>query len=349
MSSIRSVHCHEIVRPLRTTFSTSLGQKDVIRSVIVKVVLEDGAFGVGECPTSFALKDETVPAIKGIIMDAGRGLRDRPIDSYGECVEVFRTKYPANPMTVSGLETALFRAFLRSKGLGEHRHWGGRTKAMETDITIPFLTKAPDLRKWLSFATARGFKVFKLKVSGDVAEDKKVFSMVMESLKGSMDQFVVRLDGNQGYRTSSFRLMADFIQNKGYAVECFEQPLPKADYKGMKEIKRNSPIPIILDETIFTTADLERALSEDLCHGVNIKIAKSGIEESMRIYDLAKREGLKLMIGCMTETMVGLSAGIFFASGTGGFDYIDLDSIHLLHHRNRYDGITMKGPNFIVA
>ena len=42
---------------------------------------------------------------------------------------------------------------------------------------------------------------------------------------------------------------------------------------------------------------------------------------------------MKLMIGCMTETMVGLSAGICLAAGTGAFDYVDLDSIHFLHHR----------------
>ena len=134
---------------------------------------------------------------------------------------------------------------------------------------------------------------------------------------------------------------------RGYDVDCFDT-LPKADYKGMKEIRKYSPMPIILDETIFTGADLERAISEDLCDGVNIKVAKSGIRESRKIFDLAKKQGLKLMIGCMTETMVGLSAGIFFAVGTGGFDYIDLDSIHLLHHKNRYDGITVEGPFFTI-
>jgi L-alanine-DL-glutamate epimerase-like enolase superfamily enzyme len=108
-------------------------------------------------------------------------------------------------------------------------------------------------------------------------------------------------------------------------------------------------MPIILDETVFTGEDLERAVSEDLCHGVNIKIAKSGIGESFKIFNIAKQHGLKLMMGCMTETMVGLSAGISFASGLGGFDYIDLDSIHLLHHKNRYDRITIKGPTFMIS
>jgi len=111
----------------------------------------------------------------------------------------------------------------------------------------------------------------------------------------------------------------------------------------------HSPVPIILDETIFSVEDLDRAISENLCNGVNIKIAKSGIAESLKIYRVAKKHGLKLMIGCMTETMVGLSAGIFFASGTDGFDYIDLDSIHFLHHKDCYNKIKIKGSNILIS
>jgi L-Ala-D/L-Glu epimerase len=349
MNRIKSVRYREIIKPLRTTFSTSLGQKNTIRSVIVKITLDEEVFGFGECPTSFTLKAETVSAIKGIIKEASCGLRNLPIDSYEEKVEAFRKQYPANPMTVSGLEAAMFRADLQSKGLQEYHYWGGKAKTIETDITIPFLTDRSVLRKWLRYAVAKGFRTFKVKVSGDVEQDSKLLSTVVEALREAMDRFTLRLDGNQGYTVRGFGQMADFIVKNGYDVECFEQPLLKADYKGMKEIKKYSPIPIILDETIFTTADLARALSEDLCHGVNIKIAKSGIRESRKIFDLAKRERLKLMIGCMTETMVGLSAGVFLAAGTGGFDYIDLDSIHLLHCKNQYDGITVKGPTFTVA
>ncbi len=349
MSSVHSISHRQITRPLRTTFSTSLGRKDAIKSVIVRVTLDDGSSGLGECPTSFTLKKETVPAIKGIISDAASRLRGLPIGSYEDEIDAFRRRYPANPMTVSGLEVALFRAHLQSRGLKEHEYWGGKTAEIETDITIPFLADMPTLRAWVKYAASKRFTTFKLKVSGDVRQDEKLLTVVMDSLRAEIDRITLRLDGNQGYTTQGFRRMADFIEKSGYAVECFEQPLPKADYKGMKKIKKDSPIPIILDETIFTAADLEHALSEDLCHGVNIKIAKSGIRESKKIFGLAKRHGLKLMIGCMTETMVGLSAGIFLAAGTAGFDYIDLDSIHLLHHKNHYDGITIKGPMFTVA
>ena len=110
-----------------------------------------------------------------------------------------------------------------------------------------------------------------------------------------------------------------------------------------------APVPIILDETVATADQARRAADEHLGHGINIKIAKSGIRESAEIIEIAKEAGMKLMIGCMTETMVGLSAAIYLAAGSKSFDYIDLDGIYFLHHKNRHGAIEIRPPRFFVA
>jgi L-alanine-DL-glutamate epimerase-like enolase superfamily enzyme len=350
MGIIESIHFKEIVRPLRTTFSTSLGQKDVMKSVIVKIRLKDGSIGLGECPTSFVLKEETIPAIKGVIREVAPGIRGFPIDGYGETIEKLRMRYPRNPMTISGLETALFRAFLGHKGRSEYDYFGGKLSILETDITIPYLTDPEILNKWMIYALKRKFTIYKLKVSGNIDNDKKLVSQVHGFLKDRLATFTIRLDGNQGFTKKTCLYFLDLLARSNYPIELFEQPLPKDDYKGLMEIRKRSPVPIILDETIFNEADLERAIEGDLCHGINIKIAKSGINESLRLYDRAKKTGLKLMMGCMTETMVGLSAGINFVTGKGGFDYIDLDAIHFLRqHKNSYEGITISGAQYSIG
>ena len=105
---------------------------------------------------------------------------------------------------------------------------------------------------------------------------------------------------------------------------------------------------MILDETVFDADACRRVIDEDLGDGVNIKIAKSGIAGSAAICKLARDAGLKLMIGCMTETMVGLSAGIYFAAGSGAFDYVDLDGVHFLFARRRFGPITVAGREYIL-
>jgi len=243
---------------------------------------------------------------------------------------------------------ALFRAYLTAYGMDEYTYWGANLSCIETDITIPFLLDLKPLKTWLNYAIEKGFKIFKIKVSGKIEEDSCLLSIAHEILKDSLDEFIIRLDGNQGFTEKTYLKFQDIIEKKGFKIQCFEQPLEKDDFSGMKNVKKHSHIPIILDETVFNTHDLYRVISENICDGVNIKVAKSGVIESKKMIDIAKKHNLKLMIGCMTETMIGLSAGIYLACGTGNFDFIDLDSIFYLTHRNHYGNITITPPAFLI-
>lgn len=348
MVKIKRISANEITRPLRTTFSTSLGAKNIIRSVLVKIALADGAFSLGEIPTSFSLKHESIPAIIHILKSVSPQFINSSINDYADKIAGLRKRFFKYPMTISGLETALFRAYLKDKNTAEHAYWGGKSSSLETDITIPFIVNDISLRTWMDYILSKNFRTYKLKVSGKINQDKKILSSVYSILKNEVKKFSLRLDGNQGYTQKAFLKMLDFIKKNGYRIQLFEQPLKKNDFKGLKFIKKHSPIPIILDETVFTNKDLEYAIEHNLADGVNIKIAKSGIGESARIMQTAKKHNLKLMIGCMTETMAGLSAAIYFSAGTNAFDFIDLDSVYFLHHTNQYDNILIKDSGFTI-
>ena len=83
---------------------------------------------------------------------------------------------------------------------------------METDITIPFVPGHPMLRGWIDYAVRMGFTTFKVKVSGDVAQDKKFLAELLGRLRGRVSGLAIRLDGNQGYTRKTFRQMADYIE-----------------------------------------------------------------------------------------------------------------------------------------
>jgi L-alanine-DL-glutamate epimerase-like enolase superfamily enzyme len=193
-----------------------------------------------------------------------------------------------------------------------------------------------------------GFRVHKVKVSGDVEADMAFVLAVRKALEARGRPYVIRLDGNQGYTTRTYQRMLRALAKARVEVELFEQPLRRDDYAGYKALAGRRAIPIILDETVFNPADCRRVIEENLGDGVNVKIAKSGIGGSAAIIRLARKAGLRLMIGCMTETMVGLSAGIFMAAGTGAFDYVDLDSVYLMEKAGRQRGIGMDGSSFVM-
>ncbi len=348
MSRIEKIQFAATVRPMKTTFATSLGVKTCATSVIVKVILDDGNAGVGEVPTSFVLPHETVEAIKRILSQVRRRLVGCPIAEYASLIRDCHCEWPQFHMTIAGLEVALFRAWLAANGKNEFCHWGVKIKKFETDITIPFVPQIEMLDKWLGRAIQTDFRVYKVKVSGDVEADIKFVRTIYQRLNDMLEKFVIRLDGNQGYTALSCLAMLDKCKKEKIDIELFEQPLKRDDYAGFKKLYLNSPVPIIADETVFSPEDCRKVIEEKLAHGVNIKIAKSGIADSQEILRLAKKAKLKLMIGCMTETMVGLSAAIYFAAGTDAFDYIDLDAVHFLHHKNTYDGVTIAGRYYYI-
>ncbi|MGA2916508.1 MAG: enolase C-terminal domain-like protein [Sedimentisphaerales bacterium] len=333
---------------MKTTFATALGSKNCATSVIVRVELEDGHLGTGEVPTSFVVKNETVPAIKKVLAQAREQLIGVSIDHYSEIVKTFREKWPQFRMTISGLETAVFRAWLAKQKTSEYCYWGARSDILETDITIPFILQEPVRRHWLKMIIKEGFKKYKVKVSGDVAQDIKFVQGINRALADGVEDFAIRLDGNQGYTQQSCLKMLDELERAKIKVELFEQPVRRDDYGGLRSVCKRSAVPIIVDEMVFSPEDCKKVIDENLAHGVNIKIAKSGIGDSAEILRMAKDAGLKVMIGCMTETMVGLSAAIYFAMGSGEFDYIDLDSIHFLSHSNRYGDLTIQASSYKI-
>lgn len=341
---IKGIYMRDVVRPLIATFATSLGQKNQMHSIIVKVRLEDGSEGLGECPTSFVMPNENVQAIRKTIDNARPGLIGRSASEYARMAMDLRQRYPLQPMTVSGIETALWRAWLMACGKDEWRWFGGASYRIETDITVPVTRDEAFIARWVGRAAKNGFRVFKIKVNGDKEKDTWLIDRVAAILHHLGKEFIVRLDGNQAFSVHGCLTLCDHVKRREYPVELFEQPLKKDNYRGLRELAKLSPLPVILDETVFSRHDMETVISEHLGHGVNIKVAKSGITESLAIVDLAKRNHLKLMAGCMIETMAGLSAGLSMALGTGAFNYIDLDSIHYLRHTNRYGRMTIDGP-----
>ena len=135
---------------------------------------------------------------------------------------------------------------------------------------------------------------------------------------------VFRVDVNGGWSA------AETIRNSGplgeLGVEFIEQPLPAEDWNAMRRVYRESALPLIADESCRVEADVDRC--RGCFHGVNIKLPKcGGLTPARRMIDRAKHLGLKVMVGCMTESTVGISA---IAQLLPLLDYVDMDGALLL-------------------
>ena len=128
-----------------------------------------------------------------------------------------------------------------------------------------------------------------------------------------------------------------------YGVELIEQPTKPDDLEGLKFVREHSELPIFADESVKRAADIPSLVG--CVDGVNIKLVKcGGLLEAMRIIHIARAQGLQVMIGCMIESSLGITAA---AHLTPLVDYADLDG-HLLVANDPYRGVKIEKGKLIL-
>jgi L-alanine-DL-glutamate epimerase-like enolase superfamily enzyme len=146
---------------------------------------------------------------------------------------------------------------------------------------------------------------------------------------------VFRIDANCGWTADE--AIENSFKLKELGVEFLEQPLPADDIEGAKKLYKNSALPIIADESCIVESDVEKCVG--LFHGINVKLTKcGGLTPGKRMLEKAKILGLKTMVGCMTESTVGISA---IAHLLPLLDYVDMDG-GLLLKEDIATGVTIK-------
>jgi L-alanine-DL-glutamate epimerase-like enolase superfamily enzyme len=173
---------------------------------------------------------------------------------------------------------------------------------------------------------AREYRALKIKVGG--AEDLER----LEAVRGESDA-PLRVDANEGWTLESAReLMPELIR---LGVEFVEQPFPAADLDSFHALRELSPrLPVIVDEGCQTLADVAPAAA--YADGIVVKLAKSGgVREAVRMIHAARALGLRVMLGCMVESELGIAPAAAIASLV---DWADLDG-HLLLAERPFSGL----------
>jgi L-alanine-DL-glutamate epimerase-like enolase superfamily enzyme len=135
---------------------------------------------------------------------------------------------------------------------------------------------------------------------------------------------VFRVDANCAWNASE--TIENSVALKELGVEFIEQPLPADDWEGMELVVHRSVLPVIADESCQVFSDVERCALH--FHGINIKLTKcGGLTPARAMIQKARELGLKVMVGCMTESTVGISA---IAQLLPELDYVDMDGAMLL-------------------
>lgn len=168
---------------------------------------------------------------------------------------------------------------------------------------------------------AREWPILKVKLGVEADRERAI----LEAVQAEAPEAIVRVDANAGWADAA-EALERIRAIEPFGVEFVEQPLPPEDRDGLAKVVAESPLPIVLDESCLVASDVPGL--RELCHGVNVKLAKcGGPREALRAVHAARACGLRVMFGCMVESTLGVAPAMHLAPLA---DWVDLDGPALL-------------------
>ncbi len=319
---------HEILTVrTRHTFTIARGGSSEWRVVWVRIRDDDGAEGWGEAAPS-RYYGETVDTVTAAMREL-TPIVERHDPWSIEPIEAEMAKaMHHNGAARSAVSAALHDLLGKRLGAPVYRTWGldART-APRSSFTIG-IGDTEELRR--KVAEAAEYPILKVKLGTDRDEE------IIRTVRDAAPDKVLRIDANAAWTPKLALQRIEMLAR--YGVEFVEQPLPGHDIDGMRFVRDRSPLPIIADESCVAAADIPRL--SGAVDGINIKLAKcGGLIEARAMIATARAHGMLVMLGCMIETSVGISAGAQLAPL---LDYADLDGAALLAD-DPFRGVTIPG------
>ncbi len=292
---------------LVTSFETSMGVETHEEHVMVRVDGE-GVTGWGECVVQdmplyssetvqtawHVLRDCLIPAVLG-----------RKIARVEEAIALW-TKFRGHRMAKAGLESALWDALAKTKGVSLAKILGGKRSHVAVGVSVGLQATPEALVKKVGTHLDEGYRRIKIKIApGRDVE-------LVKTLRKAYPKVLLQVDANSAYELSDidvFRAMDDA------GLLLIEQPLSYEDIYDHSKLQRELKTPLCLDESIHSLADARAALELNSCRVINIKPGRvGGFAESMVIHDYCASKNIPVWHGGMLESGIGRAGNVALAS-----------------------------------
>ncbi|NUQ65062.1 MAG: dipeptide epimerase [Pirellulales bacterium] len=304
---------HRYDLPLKHVFTIARGSTTVNETLIVEL-RQDGLRGYGETGTN-PYYGATLANLSESLERVQPYLESTDLDDPAALWEALHAEFGGNTFAQCALDLAAHDLWGKLCGRPVWQLWGlSIDRVPVTDYTIGIDTIEVMVRKMEEFPD---WPIYKIKLG--TPHDLEI---VRELRKHTGAVF--RVDANCAWSAEETIRNSHALAELG--VEFIEQPLPPDRWDDMRQVYRESALPVIADESCQVESDVERCLGH--FHGINVKLVKcGGLTPAKRMLECAGQIGLKRMVGCMTESTVGISA---IAQLLPLLDYVDMDGALLL-------------------
>ncbi|MCJ7801493.1 MAG: dipeptide epimerase [Candidatus Marinimicrobia bacterium] len=307
--------------PLAIPYTIAYETVSKSTNIILKLITDKGITGWGCAAPDLEVTGETpenvIHNIENVIIGL---LKNQSPFQLARITHQLKQLCPKASSTIAMVDIALYDLIARKAKLPLYQLLGGYRNEIPTSITIGILPLKETIEQ-AYYYFKKGFTIIKLKGGLNLNED---IEKIMKLREKYGNEFLLRFDANQGYTPVE---SIQFInKTKKAKIEILEQPTKQKKEEQLGEVTQNIDVPVMADESIKTLKDAFRLASNNLIDMINIKIMKvGGIFESQHINSVAKAAGMEVMVGCIDECALGISAGLHFALSRPNIEYADLD------------------------
>lgn len=315
---------------LKHTFTIARGSRDVDTVVLVELE-HDGITGYGEAAPSTRYNETPESVIEFIKnIDTGKIADPFQIERNVQYLASLSSKDSA---ARAAIDIAMYDWVGKAMGQPLYKIWGlSPDDTPKTSFTIGIDTPDVLVKK---IRDAEQYPLLKIKLGGDNDEE------IMKTIRSVTDK-VLRVDANEGWKIREIALeKVLWLQREG--VEFIEQPMPADQLIDTAWLREHASVPVIADENVVSMFDVPKL--RGAFDGINIKLMKcGGLNAALKMIYTAKSMKMKVMLGCMVESSVAISAAAQLAPL---LDYADLDG-NLLIKNDPFKGVTVKEGKLIL-
>ncbi|MBX5448617.1 dipeptide epimerase [Thermogemmatispora sp.] len=305
---------------LSTPFRIARGVEEIADNLLV-TLSHDGLSGYGEAAPS-AYYGETATTVSACLERFARELGDDPF-LIADILERLDHVIGRNPAAKAAIDMALYDLVGKLLNLPLYRLLGlNPARSALTSFTIGLDTPEHMAEK---AARAQDYPILKIKVGTrhDVENVRAI---------RAVSQATLRVDANAGWSVKEAIRTINALAE--YGIEFVEQPIAPGDLEGLRLLRQQIPVPIIVDESCVSLEDIPRLAG--CVDGINIKLMKcGGISHALKMIHTARAHHLQVMLGCMIESSLAITAA---AHLTPLVDYADLDG-NLLIDNDPFCGV----------
>lgn len=307
-------------------FVIATGTMDFAQNTFIRIHTDTEIYGVGECSAFPMIVGETQDTCLVIARDFAKIWKGKDPLNMEDRLEELDLYIAGNTTIKSAFDMALYDIASKNAGVPLYQFLKGNVREIVTDITIGIASPEEMARKAKELYKA-GAITLKVKLGKDPKTD---IARIREIRRAVGFDIPIRVDANQGW---SYADAVEALQGlEPFKIQFCEQPMRTyLDYL-LPELRTETTVLIMADESVYSQHDAERLCRADACDYINIKFSKSGgIHEALKIAAVASEYHIPCMIGGMLESRLALAAKVHFAYAVPNVKFFDLDTCMLGH------------------